>query len=323
MENRTIILKDKPGASLHLSTHFPAPASRGPFSDTLVVFLNGLGLPRASWLPAVAQFLEARKVSDAPVPPILCYDRYGQGDSEPDPSDPPGTPYGHEPPAVVTDLDALLAHVCMDEASGLDITLDRLRLVFVCNSIGCALARLFAAAYPGLVEGVLMLDSMVANTDFVSFFPDPDAPGFDPEKDLAEGVTEDEVRYARAVIAKFFHPTVPNAERLDRRRMAEFLPDADGPKLPAGPGREKPALVVVGHDFEEFSKQTEEVSSCQGFLSSRTRVRETSEKVQDLNLSNIYLSIASGTYEDAKKRHPRVHESGMGGLQCRPNETYY
>jgi hypothetical protein len=39
-------------------------------------------------------------------------------------------------------------------------------------------ARLYAGEYPSTVSAIQFLDSMMADCDFVSIWPDPDAPGF-------------------------------------------------------------------------------------------------------------------------------------------------
>ncbi|KAH8888514.1 alpha/beta-hydrolase [Thozetella sp. PMI_491] len=247
METRAVQLDHKPGASLKLSTFFPPAEDSGALSATLVVFLNGLMTPRDGWFPAIDQFISLRKQANQPVPPILTYDRYGQGESDPDPTDIPGTPYGHDAHAVVDDLHLLLKAT----------TPGHTRLVLVCNSIGCPLARLFAAKNPGIIAGFLFLDSMVANSDYVSLLPDPKAPGFDPAG-LPEGVSLEDLVHARETVAQMFLPTVPNKERLDRRNFAELLPESDKPELPLGPGGQPAQLTVVGHDWDEFANQNEQ-----------------------------------------------------------------
>ncbi len=258
MEAKTVTLNTKPNASLHISILRPRPAERGYFSNTLIVFLNGLVLPSATWVETVDHLVNLRDKSDQPIPAVLCYDRFGQGRSDSDPTDAPGSPYGHDATAVVADLHQLLTQVSQDE---LRQNLVDIRLILVCNSIGCPLARLYAAEHPGRVAAYLFLDSMMANTDFVSIFPDPESPGFD-ESQLPENVTADALRHARAMFRQFFHPTVPNPEHLDRRQLRELLPQADGPALPDGPEGKSALLVVVGHDWDEFAKQCEEVRSC-------------------------------------------------------------
>ncbi|KAK3313709.1 Alpha/beta hydrolase fold-1 [Apodospora peruviana] len=252
MEHRSVCLTSKPGASLAISTLW---SENKPLANTIVVFLNGLVLPRSSWLDTVNHLISQPSFKDRPLPALLLYDRYGQGDSDPDPTDPPGTPYGHDAREVVADLHQLLDQVCRHDLN--KSSLADMIIVLVCNSIGCPIARLFAAEHPGLVAGLLFLDSMMANSDFVSLFPDPAGAGFDAGQ-LPSDVSVEHVRHAREMFTKFFHPTVPNPEHFDRRTLAELLPDADKPALPPARDRRSPLLVVVGHDPSEFAKQCEE-----------------------------------------------------------------
>ncbi|KAK3952240.1 hypothetical protein QBC32DRAFT_390601 [Pseudoneurospora amorphoporcata] len=326
LKDISITLPHKPTATLRISALFPGTSSPDfadssspdiaalPPSSTLLVFLNGLILPRSSWTECISRFLRIRgdshrlgrssstssassssdpgfkaaeptsRFESAPVPcgsgsasdngihphltlqprreneyeyeipNILTYDRYGQGSSDPDPSDPSDpdndtdndtTPYGHTPVDVITDLHQLLLLVSR-QFLPLCRDLKDLDVVMVANSIGCPLARLFNdARFPSSsvrVVGYLFLDSMMANSDFVdSVFPDPDAEGFVRERDLKEGVSEEDLRWTRKMFRQKFHPSVGNAERLDRRGLRALLPWSDRPKLtvPArGDGRD-------------------------------------------------------------------------------------
>ncbi|GAB1320880.1 AB hydrolase-1 domain-containing protein [Madurella fahalii] len=302
MEDSALTLTTKPGASLRISVHPGQPTEQNPLSDTLVVFLNGLALPRSAWSSTVEQLVYLRKEAKRPLPALLSYDRYGQGDSDPDPADPADDdePYGHDLRASAADLHQLLTQLTPAVLNNLP--LESARLILVCNSIGCALARLYAASAsasasgPCGVAGYLFLDSMMANTDFVSLFPDPDArgPALDPDG-LPPGVSADDLRHARARFRDFFHPSVPNAERLDRRRLRELLPHADRPALPDGPGGRAPRLVVVGHDWDEFAEQSEK-----GSLSVSKSV------------INAYVNPALGSYNEGLTR--LVKNDGSPGV---------
>ncbi|KAK0704620.1 Alpha/beta hydrolase fold-1 [Lasiosphaeris hirsuta] len=248
MEDAAISLAGKPGAALHISALVPDNPS-----DTLVVFLNGLMLPRATWLDAITHFIRLRTEAREPLPALLSYDRFGQGNSDPDPSDPPDTPYGHDVTAVVADLHQLLVQVVRDK---LETPLETLRIVLVCNSIGCAIARLYTTAHPGSVAGLLFLDPMMANSDFVSLIPDPASPAFDPT-DLPADISVADLQHSRTMAARFFHPTVPNGERFDRRTLAQHLPWADKPPLPPGPSARPPRLTILGHDWDTFADNCE------------------------------------------------------------------
>ncbi|KXX82683.1 hypothetical protein MMYC01_201064 [Madurella mycetomatis] len=300
MEDRAVTLTTKPGASLRISVHPGRPTEQNPLSDTLVVFLNGLALPRAAWSSAVDHLIDLCKEANKSVPALLSYDRYGQGESDPDPTDldDDDDPYGHDLRASAADLHQLLTQLAPDILNGRP--LGSTRLILVGNSIGCALARLYAAAatsWPGAgrVAGYLFLDSMMANTDFVSLFPDPDGASFDPDA-LPPGVSADDLRHARARFGELFHPTVPNPEHLDRRQLRELLPHADRPVLPDGPGGRAPLLVVVGHDWDEFAEQCEK-----GSLSVSKSV------------INGYVNPAWGSYNEGLTRLVENDGSAGGG----------
>lgn len=258
-EVSSIILEGKPGAKLAY-TYYAASESKpnklNPFAKSLVVFLNGLVQPRASWNASLQAFLEKRITNRLPYPAILTYDRYGQGESDRDPDDPKdeAASHGHDIMSVVHTLRQFTLQIWKEH---LDISnpTEFPSLVFVGNSIGCATARLFAQTYPGTVLGLLLLDSVIANTDFISLWPDPDAPSFNPAI-IPPGTSASDIRSARANMAKMFHPDVPSREGLSRRNLPALLPDADGPKLD-GYNSEGPYVTVVGHDWETFAEQTE------------------------------------------------------------------
>ncbi|ESA43115.1 hypothetical protein GE21DRAFT_3790 [Neurospora crassa] len=347
LQDISLTLPHKPSARLRISALFPGTSmSTSNFADslpditaalppssTLLVFLNGLILPRSSWFEAISRFLRIRdkqrrrsstsssysfsssssssntgsKTGAVPekngshgntcmsataaagdsayengihvpeimkIPNILTYDRFGQGASDPDPSDPDpavdDTPYGHTPEDVVDDLHQMLLLV---SRQFLARDLKELDVVIVANSIGCPLARLYNGRYfPDVrVVGYLFLDSMMANSDFVSVFPDPDAPGFDPAKDLREGVDEEALRWTRKQFREKFHPSVGNPERLDRRGLRGLLPFSDKPRLrlpvdgqDQGTTREGarkrigiPRVIVIGHDWDVFAEHNE------------------------------------------------------------------
>ncbi|KAK4178011.1 hypothetical protein QBC36DRAFT_386246 [Triangularia setosa] len=250
MEDISITLTTKPGASLKAST------------SILIVFINGLVLSRKAWSPVISHLLSSFFDNNQQSPTLLTYDRYGQSDSNHDPTDDPSAlPYGHDAYQIVSHLHQLITQfiVSSPRLSSLGTT----RLVFICSSIGCPLARLYADAYADQthISAYLFLDSMMANTDFVSIFPDPNDPEFEPDS-LPDDVSLQDLQYTRSQFRKFFHPTVANAEHFDRRNLAEMLPFSDRPLLPlvavsgnGSPDEKAPLLTVVGHDWEEFAEQ--------------------------------------------------------------------
>ena len=244
----TVALRTKPTASLHYSWVFRSNNSEKP--SPLVVFLNGLMADKSAWLPVMAGII--RKQHTSGISSMLAYDRYGQGMTENrDPLDCGREKgYGHDVADVVQDLRLLLVQFAQDR---LDEKLEDLCIVLVANSIGCAIARLYAQKYPGTVSALLLLDSMMANSDF-DWWPDPDAGDFDPEQ-LPPDVTIEVLREQRTRFAEIFKPDVINKEGLDRRNIAALLPKSDAPAL-IGPGDQGPLLTVVGHDPWKFAEES-------------------------------------------------------------------
>jgi pimeloyl-ACP methyl ester carboxylesterase len=255
-EISSIQLDHKPGAKLNY-TYYPASSrknAKNPFSQTLIVYLNGLMLPRSSWDASIQSFLEKRIVGRLPYPGILSYDRYGQDQSDHDPFDKDPPPcHGHDAMSSVQDLKQLILQIWREHLDMAKPT-HFPNLIFVCNSIGCALARLFTQQHPGIVSGLLFLDSIMANSDQQSIWPDPDADDFNPHA-LPDGVTITDVRHTRKAYREMFHPDVPNMEGLSRRNLAYLLPDSDRPRLEGYLGQ-GPYLTVVGHDWKTFADQS-------------------------------------------------------------------
>ncbi|KAI0399202.1 Alpha/Beta hydrolase protein [Xylaria palmicola] len=252
----SIRLDTKPAACLEVSQVQSIGVSG--HSDIFVVFLNGLVAPQSFWLPVMALMLRRLKMdgpdavgSDASRPQMLAYDRYGQGRTiDRDPNDEGKEEgYGHDTLDVVHDLHQLISQATRDSAN------PPKRIQFVANSIGCAVARLYAQNYPGTVAGMLLLDSIMANSDFVSIFPDPDSPGFDRDS-LPKDVTPEMLCETRKKFRDAFHPSVKNPEGLDRRNLATLLPDADRPSLEQGCNGRAPLVTVVGHDPEWFAEES-------------------------------------------------------------------
>lgn len=245
-----LFLPSKPSAALAVSR--VQAAGDDALSRLIVVFINGLILPKSAWLPVMQAVLDTlRDLTDnGSQPEMLAYDRYGQGLSDPDPLDAeprkePG--YGHGILDVVDDLGQLLDHIHGS-------LVPRKRLVFVASSIGCPISRLYTQKDENSVAGIVFLDSMMANQNFIDMFPDPSSPDFDPGS-LPDGVTTDILIEQRQQFRQRFAPDVKNGEGLDRRNLAALLPESDAPLL-SGYGGKPPFLTVVGHDKETFARQS-------------------------------------------------------------------
>ena len=240
----SVILPHKPTASLACSY------VSGTDPAVLVVFLNGLMSDKSSWIPVISGIIRQRKSLASPeFPSMLAYDRYGVGMTENrDPLDQGREQgHGHDCSDAAEDLHHLIDHF----SKGLKLLNgEKLRVVLVANSIGCAIARLYAEKYP--VAAVLLLDSIISNSNF-DFWPDPDAPGFD-KRELPEDVSVEVLRAQRAKFAAIFKPDVVNREGLSRRNLAQLLPHSDAPLL--GHQGKRPWVTVVGHDFEAFAAES-------------------------------------------------------------------
>ncbi|KAK8091656.1 hypothetical protein PG997_002017 [Apiospora hydei] len=265
---RSITLPTKPDCPIKYTFTNLSTSDEPPSETILIVFVNGLGLPQVSWQPTL-QLLQADLVAS---PPLLSsptnsnsnyaitaatYDRYGQGLSQPLHG---AKPRPHDILDAVADLSAFLTSLKslhLPDSHHKPPT----RLFLVSHSLGAPLSRLFAQHHPGTLAALLILDSNMANNDFVSLFPDPDAPGsdFDPQRDLPADTTLDQLRAARDFARSMFHPAAPNAENLDRRTLPSLLPRSDGPVLIGdGGGKEKGRLIlrVMGHDPQTFADES-------------------------------------------------------------------
>lgn len=248
----TIVLDNKPGAKIHYT--FAAEKCLQSSPRGLIVFLNGLMTDKSTWLPVMASII--RKYGDDGYPSLFAYDRYGQGLTEDrDPQDQGREKgRGHDIGDVVRDLHQLITQI--DKEKSESRSRWQLHVIFVANSIGCAIARLYAQWYPGFVEGLLLLDPMMANSKF-DWWPDPDSGNFNPGE-LPEDVTIDVLREQRTKFATIFAPDVVNKEGLDRRNLADMLPHSNQPWL-QGPGGHGPVITVVEHDPERFATESLQV----------------------------------------------------------------
>lgn len=235
-------LPSKPGAAV------PCQVFEGdPGSDLLVVYLNGLGLPQQVWNPTIELLA---KTSFHPKPRQITYDRFGQGAAPRDPreNDPKkDAGYAHDLDDVTDDLHELINTVSPDRKD---------RIVFVNNSIGAHVARRYADRYPGVVEGILFLDSNPGNTDYAQIWPNPKDPGFNLEKQAPPGTTLEVYEAAYTKMTTIFSPDAVNKEGFDRRQIKNILPDPSKPKLQGSKVSDKgPWVTVVGHELDTFSNE--------------------------------------------------------------------
>ncbi|OOF98555.1 hypothetical protein ASPCADRAFT_204306, partial [Aspergillus carbonarius ITEM 5010] len=261
-----ITLTTKPTAQLSYTFYPPSPSPPTtnphphphPTPQTLLIFLNGLTAPQTSWTPVI-QHLQTTRTNLA-LPAILTYDRFGQGQTpsrDPSDEDAPDPSHGHDIRSALADLHQLILQIAQSHLNITDPFPHTLQIIFTANSLGCALARLYAQTYPGTVSALLLLDSILANSDFVSVFPDPTT--FTPTTSLPEGIAPQDLAIARAIASKVFHPSVGSKEGLSRRNLAALLPESHGPKL-TGPDGKGPWVTVVGHDGVAFAEESVKMS---------------------------------------------------------------
>ncbi|MCJ1469244.1 hypothetical protein MMC07_007877 [Pseudocyphellaria aurata] len=316
-----IKLKTKPSASIHYSF---VQGNSNVQSDQLVIFLNGLIADKASWLAVMAGIIRTRKATTG-FPSMLAYDRYGQGLTEDrDPQDRGREKgHGHDVEDAVTDLHQLVTQVVHERLRG---SSEQLRICLVANSIGCAIARLYAQKYPGEVAALLLLDSIMANSNF-DFWPDPDAEGFDANQ-LPDDVTVELLREQRARFAAMFSPNTANREGLSRRNLAELLPYSDSPKI-IGPDGKGPWVTVVGHDFEHFASESLKVSAIPFQLSCHEVNCDHQSMETPISLSMQYTNPLWHTYNlglvqitDENRRRGPVFAEGCGHFIQRDDPNF-
>ncbi|EPE36004.1 alpha/beta-Hydrolase [Glarea lozoyensis ATCC 20868] len=242
-----LTVHSKPSAPISYTFIPPSPPS--PPSKNLIVFINGLGLPAASWKPTLIHLL-----TQPTHPALLTYDRFGQGlTTSRDPLDgTPGKERGHNFQDIANDLHSLLQVVAEKEFQSSRI--EDVNIIMVGASIGCPIIRLYIATHPGVVSGVIFLDSNIPHLNYSDFLPDPSAPNFDRASVIAEDCTLPQYIGARLALCKMFDLDAKNPEGIDRTQGPRLLPEAENPKLVGKDGRME--LVVVGHDPETFASMS-------------------------------------------------------------------
>ena len=218
--------------------------------DTLIVGVNGIDSPQSLFYPTANVLLKSSRASNFPL--MLTYDRPGQGTTTDLNADVPGRPKRHARDCLdaAHDLRDLVTQVGCSRLGFQRDNINNLRIVIVGDSVGCAIARLYAQEYPKTVTALLLLDSTLANSDTVSVFPDPNSSGFS-EKDLPPGITAELCEDSRRKIGRGFDTKAPNREGLWRGNLPELLPFSDAPKL-QGPRPGTPYVTVVEHDNKVF-----------------------------------------------------------------------
>ncbi|KAK6608964.1 hypothetical protein H4I96_02895 [Botrytis cinerea] len=224
-----LTIPSKPHAQISY-TFFPHASSSTllesdvPLRHNLVVFVNGLGLPASSWEPCISVLQSHVKNT----PPLLTFDRYGQGlTTARDPLD-DGNGYGHDFMDAANDLHEIILVIASTKL-GLektDVENGRLGVIFVAASIGVPITRLYVQSRRFICAALIALDSNIANVNYSDFLPDPSSPTFDPSTVVAPDCSLPQYIGARTQLIN--------------------------PKL-IGVGGKGPWLTVVGHDPVTFA----------------------------------------------------------------------
>lgn len=113
-----IRLASKPTAQISYGFHRPVSAP----STMLVVYLNGMGLPQASWAASITKLQEIRQGSTTPA--LLTYDRFGQGqttDRDPQDEGASDPTHGHDCLSAVKDLQQLITQVASEKLGAAEV----------------------------------------------------------------------------------------------------------------------------------------------------------------------------------------------------------
>jgi pimeloyl-ACP methyl ester carboxylesterase len=250
-----------------------------PGGSPLLIFLSGIDNPKAVWQKTLDRLFESSCAIGAELPPMLFYDRFGVGGSDFEPSDVGKTPEEfHDCVDAVRDLHQAIVQVMelkfgwsrhVDQSLEQDLP----RIVFCAHSFGVCVGRMFADTYPGVVQGILMLDSAIAAIRAEDIIPNPDDSlqwasrrdpqtawgkfGFPGEDVLSKDVIRDaRQKTMRSPISGYAMTT---KEQIRWDHMPTQLPRADEPKL-RGPIEHLPLITVMTSDSEVLAPQHGRVS---------------------------------------------------------------
>ncbi|KAH8585744.1 hypothetical protein B0O99DRAFT_603047 [Bisporella sp. PMI_857] len=248
MEQLQIDLNRDP--AVQLSCTFIKAAPGAPLR-TLIIFLNGVDCPQSSWYPLMS--LISQQSASRNSPPILMYDRVGQGKSS------SGNSGKRDVLDAVYDLRGLIEKIGEMRLGVSREEVNALRLCIVASSVGCHIARLYAQTFPKTVGGLLLLDPIIADKDILSLFPNPIAPGYN-KSTLPGGISCGILEQTRRKLESAYHPMGLNREGLWLGNIQKYFPLSHLPKL-VGPKPNTPCITVILHNPEIFARQMKEATS--------------------------------------------------------------
>lgn len=203
-----------------------------------IVFLNGLTVPMSTWDKVVAllraKYEHIEQSQRGLAITCLRYDRYNFGETKNHNSC--HETELHDLTDAAVDLHQLISSTISKKHDHTPNSPPP-KIILVAHSFGVVLARWYMNSYPGTILALLSVDSNLANSDFVSIYPDPDSNTFNSATDLPDGTSVSDLRAIRSLHEAILHPKQPNDEGLDRRAVPTLLPAADEPKLLAPDGK--------------------------------------------------------------------------------------
>ena len=255
-QNDFIRLSSKPSARLNYSFRPQTPGEASTKrSQSLLVFLSGVDDRRKSWKAAIASFMWLSQCQGVPLPPMLLYDRYGLGLSDRHPSD--ADRNSKERYSILNamyDLHELIVQIAQEKLGYQEAEVPRLNIVFASHSLGCFIARLYAQAFPGTVDALLLVDSGISNTALQDFIPNPDKPSHSYKYQVPSDVTPDMCRFAiQRILKSPFNFRGRNREGMYWGNSPELLPRSDAPRL-RGSRAGLPLVTVIVNDPEVMSE---------------------------------------------------------------------
>lgn len=259
-EKGFIYLRTKPTARLNYS-FVPPLTKRLKQPLSLLVFLSGVDSKCTAWHYTIVKLREIAKDQNFPLPPMLLYDRYGAGSSDRDPAD-ASRPHNerHDVKEAMFDLQQLIGQIAEQKLDCDEDHPNQLHVIFVGHSMGCCIARLYAAEFPGSVEALLLIDSAISNKAFGDLIPDPDNPTTFSKHTLPADITPEMCRETIRKIrgSPFDFKGGRNSEGIRWDNLPQHLPFSDAPRL-RGPMKGLPLVTVICGEPVLLSQVTSKV----------------------------------------------------------------
>jgi pimeloyl-ACP methyl ester carboxylesterase len=243
IENGFLSLETKPTARLGYSFVSAVAGRSSTPPKYLLIFLSGLDSPLWVWQRVLTLLVSSAHARNITLPPMLLYDRFGVGTSDPEPTDAGKRPEEyHDVTDAVNDLHQLITQLTKAK-HGISTRKGNSppHLIFSAHSFGVTIARLYSVRFPRTVSSILIIDSAIASTAVEHFIPNPDVPSewakrgnwhpiFLDESLISEEACRDAI--AKAKLSAISGYAMTTREHIRWTNMPDILPWNDRPKLP-------------------------------------------------------------------------------------------